>query len=460
VVLLQVAMSGKGRGRAPPPPPPAPTRRHSAAGYVPKARQNSDETRAAEPSLSLGDALQKHSFRNTGIVPLVKTRGEVEKALARYVPTRIREANAKWQQSLKLMQSESKCKVGVEDEPVAKRVKVSFADQIAEVVSVEAEHPTPSRVTLWALSAGIARSYKDTVVARAQAIADEPLTWEDASQWPPFSPGYDPDVVWESLKSAQVFCAPEGLLNAEETLPERPEGHVRFVCISDTHGRHRCLTDSLPAGDVLLHAGDFSMNGELSEMLDFGSWLASLPYSKKIVTAGNHDVTLDHEFAQDHDYADVLVEEHRDKFFDACADSVIYLEDREASISGIRIYGSPYQPEFGDWAFKLRRGPDAANRWSKIPEGIDILLVHGPPLGRGDKCEPAGNLAGCADLLGAVQGRVKPKYCINGHIHEARGASSDGITTYVNASSSDIGYKCAAPAFVFDLPKRDCTALC
>jgi predicted phosphodiesterase len=37
---------------------------------------------------------------------------------------------------------------------------------------------------------------------------------------------------------------------------------LRFVCVSDTHGREKRIPDlSGMQGDVLLHAGDFSMTG-------------------------------------------------------------------------------------------------------------------------------------------------------------------------------------------------------
>ena len=36
-------------------------------------------------------------------------------------------------------------------------------------------------------------------------------------------------------------------------LPECPAGHVRVVCISDTHERHTSVM--VPLGDVLIHAG-------------------------------------------------------------------------------------------------------------------------------------------------------------------------------------------------------------
>jgi hypothetical protein len=50
-----------------------------------------------------------------------------------------------------------------------------------------------------------------------------------------------------------------------------PDGHSRWVCISDTHGKHRTMP-ALPSGDVLVHAGDFTMTGRLDEVEDFVEW--------------------------------------------------------------------------------------------------------------------------------------------------------------------------------------------
>ena len=40
----------------------------------------------------------------------------------------------------------------------------------------------------------------------------------------------------------------------------KPEGHIRFVCISDTHCNNKCF-QNVPDGDVLIHAGDFTSVG-------------------------------------------------------------------------------------------------------------------------------------------------------------------------------------------------------
>eukprot|EP00042_Codosiga_hollandica_P029937 m.169127 g.169127 ORF g.169127 m.169127 type:complete len:98 (-) comp53218_c0_seq1:131-424(-) len=69
----------------------------------------------------------------------------------------------------------------------------------------------------------------------------------------------------------------------------------------------------------------------------------------------------------------------------------------------------------------------------------------------GDRCA-GGNRAGCVDLLREIQTRVHPKYHVFGHIHEGYGLTTDGQTTFVNASTCTYHYKPTQPAIVFDLP--------
>lgn len=75
------------------------------------------------------------------------------------------------------------------------------------------------------------------------------------------------------------------------------------------------------------------------------------------------------------------------------------------------------QPVYGGWAFNLPRGQPCLDKWNKIPDNVDILVTHSPPLGHGDLCY-SGIRAGCVELLSTVQNRVKPKYHIFGHVHE------------------------------------------
>ncbi len=65
---------------------------------------------------------------------------------------------------------------------------------------------------------------------------------------------------------------------------------IRFVCISDTH--NQLDVDSLPPGNVLLHAGDFSYSGKLSEILMFNEQMGRVNFRYKLVIAGNHELTF------------------------------------------------------------------------------------------------------------------------------------------------------------------------
>lgn len=260
----------------------------------------------------------------------------------------------------------------------------------------------------------------------------------------------DPDRAWLKIKQEQTFVPPSAMQS-----PPQPAGCriVRFVCISDTHGKHRSV--QVPKGDVLIHAGDFSNTGELHQVVDFEKWMTELPYfQQKIVIAGNHDIT----FQEDYYNARGSAMFHSRKKYDPVATKAVlvnstslrYLEDEQFQTLGINIYGSPWQPEFCDWAFNLPRGDQCRAVWSRIPSSTNILITHGPPLGRGD--DLAGGMhCGCVDLLHEIQTRVQPLVHVFGHVHEGYGVTADGITSFVNASSCNFRYRCINPAIVFDV---------
>jgi Icc-related predicted phosphoesterase len=199
---------------------------------------------------------------------------------------------------------------------------------------------------------------------------------------------------------------------------------LTIVCISDTHGYHDHVL--VPPGDLLIHAGDMTRRGTLPQVQAFNSWLGTLPHPHKIVIAGNHDWYFERE-----------PEAARKAITNAT-----YLLDETAEVGGLRIYGSPWQPRFHDWAFNVDRGPQLAEKWAMIPPNTDILVTHGPPFGIADETF-VGDHVGCVDLLARVR-VVRPKLHIFGHIHEAAGMVDDGETLFVNASAVDTGR-----AFVF-----------
>ena len=133
--------------------------------------------------------------------------------------------------------------------------------------------------------------------------------------------------------------------------------------------------------------------------------------------------------------------------------SIIYLEDSATEvIGGYQVYGSPWQPEFCDWAFNLPRGGEQLrSQWAKIPEAIDILMTHTPAKGFCDRTS-SGVRVGCEELLRAIQQRTV-SVSLAGHIHDAYGCDTDELgTLYINASTCTHNYRPVNPPIVFDAP--------
>jgi len=133
----------------------------------------------------------------------------------------------------------------------------------------------------------------------------------------------------------------------------------RIVCISDTHGLHARII--VPAGDILIHAGDGTNLGREIEVVDFLQWLEAQPHPAKVMIAGNHDFL----FEKSPDRAAQLLQQH--------APSVTYLNDSGATIAGLKIWGSPVQPWFLDWAFNRQRGSEIQWHWDS--RGADSNMI-------------------------------------------------------------------------------------
>ena len=205
---------------------------------------------------------------------------------------------------------------------------------------------------------------------------------------------------------------------------------MKITFISDTHTMHSQVTEDLPGGDLLIHAGD-CMNGGYreSELIGFLDWMEHdvKGYKHKLFIAGNHDWIFENRPTQ----ARKLVA----KF----APSVEYLEDEMSCKEDVRIYGSPWQPAFCDWAFNLpRNGEELIEKWNDIPDKIDILVTHGPRYGYLDWAGSGGNV-GC-EALDSVILTNPPKIHVCGHVHSGYGYKWDGNTHHINASVLNNSY--------------------
>jgi Icc-related predicted phosphoesterase len=209
---------------------------------------------------------------------------------------------------------------------------------------------------------------------------------------------------------------------------------MKIAAVSDLHG---LVLPDIPACDLLLIGGDVTpvfdhslptqyeyLNGE------FRRWLQRVPADAIVGIAGNHDYIFDLDPGR------------------VPADlRWTYLQDSGTEVKGLKIWGSPWSIEFGGWPF-MEKEPQLAKRWAAIPDDTDILLVHGPPLGYGDR-NTRGRECGSPSLLAAID-RVQPRLCVFGHIHEAHGRWKRGGTELANVSCVNGDYQPTHGAEVFD----------
>jgi len=210
---------------------------------------------------------------------------------------------------------------------------------------------------------------------------------------------------------------------------------MKLVLLSDTHGYHNNIPN-VPDGDLLIVSGDITTYGKMDEVQAFNNWLGTLPHKYKVVIAGNHDGWLEK--------ADSLVKL-------AVFSNALYLEDAETNVEGLRIYGAPWTPMFFDWHFMLDRGPAIRQKWRLIPEGIDILVTHGPPHGYLDFGPYQKAPVGCEELREAVD-RIHPRLHVFGHVHGSAGFAQNEHTLFANASTCNESYKPIQEPLVVEWP--------
>jgi Icc-related predicted phosphoesterase len=200
---------------------------------------------------------------------------------------------------------------------------------------------------------------------------------------------------------------------------------MKILHISDTHCFHEQLNDkwNWEEIDLIIHSGDESNNIipaiNYHESINFFNWFSKINVKHKIFVAGNHSTAIDKRLITPGDIHSL---------------GIIYLEHSLVDIEGIKIFGSPFTPTFGNWSFMKSRNK-LDNMWSKIPEESDILVIHGPPYSVQDlSWNKDGFLeyCGCKSLLNHCN-RIKPKIVQTGHIHDGDNINNYGVKINENS---------------------------
>jgi len=241
---------------------------------------------------------------------------------------------------------------------------------------------------------------------------------------------------------------------------------MRITHISDTHNKHNQLNGKLPGGQLLIHSGDFTSIGRKHEVEQFIKWFGKQDYTHKVFIAGNHDLTLDSERLYEAKSAHFEYKEYPTpgaegkpdwliELLGNLPDSVYYLENSTIKLEGINIWGSPYSPSFGyGWAFNKDRGNDIGQCWNEIPMDTDIVITHTPIYGYNDRASNTNENVGCADLYHRLK-EVQPHLHFCGHIHEAYGWKTMGLTSWYdlqtfNGCSCNLRYEAENSPISFD----------
>jgi Icc-related predicted phosphoesterase len=215
------------------------------------------------------------------------------------------------------------------------------------------------------------------------------------------------------LRRFNIFTGHQHKITA--TAPSSP---ITLVCISDVHS---LPLPAIPDGDVLILAGDLS-EGRPAQLLSRLGELSSLTnrFQHIIVIGGNHDRALSaacdtRDAAQYSDHDERIACRHAFQ----TTPGITYLENSGVVIKvcgrELMVWGLPGSLSKSTQTAFGYREEEADKLWAQIPEGVDVLVTHGPPRGYLD----AG--MGCAGLTRALW-RIKPRVHVFGHVHQGHGS--------------------------------------
>lgn len=208
----------------------------------------------------------------------------------------------------------------------------------------------------------------------------------------------------------------------------------RIVAVADLHTH----LPQIPPCDLLVVAGDvcsiFTPADAQERFLrgPFSDWLRAVPAEAIAGVSGNHELVRDEVLAS----------------LPWC-----YLAGDTAELAGLRVFGLPWTSRFADFPYQDAVGrplPDRLPpRLAAVPDGLDVLISHEPPAGAGDQV--AGGSSIGSEPLAATLRRARPRLCVVGHIHSARGVHRLGETVVANVALAGESDRPAHPPAVIDL---------
>ena len=216
---------------------------------------------------------------------------------------------------------------------------------------------------------------------------------------------------------------------------------MKIAAISDTHSHPLPKIVGDLTADVLIIAGDWSYKAEFKEIEGFKEYLKIIrpQFQELVYVNGNHELGM-----EAYPYLNQEVAQQTDAVYLENSHVVLNIRGRE-----LKIWGSPVTPYFGGWAYNYRRGPEIRRVWGLIPEGMDIVVTHGPMYRTGMDYLPWDDkYVGCEDLREVlVNMENSPKYHISGHIHLTAGktfmlrTNYDKIINCMNVSICNEAYE-------------------
>lgn len=199
---------------------------------------------------------------------------------------------------------------------------------------------------------------------------------------------------------------------------------MKIIASSDFHGQLPYINEKfdlfLVPGDVCpAHSHYYSFQKEWL-MTIFANWVKSLPFanpwSKVILTPGNHDFGLERMT-----HAELMELEMKcDGRLKILRHDMYEFEFPVSDgLDSLTIFGTPYCSIFGNWAFMINND-SLDKKFSQIPEGVDILMSHDSPnigkLGAILEGPWKNDDTGNAVLAKHIE-RVHPKLFVSGHFH-------------------------------------------